>query len=55
MNREEKIELLKDTCKKSLEAIGEDPQREGLQRTPERLARTFLELSKCVPRLLIRQ
>ena len=46
MNREEKIELLKDTCKKSLEAIGEDPQREGLQRTPERLARTFLELTR---------
>ena len=42
MNREEKIELLKDTCTKSLLAIGEDPQREGLQRTPERLARTFL-------------
>ncbi len=30
MNREEKIELLKDTCTKSLLAIGEDPQREGL-------------------------
>ena len=46
MNREEKIELLKDTCTKSLLAIGEDPQREGLQRTPERLARTFLELTR---------
>ena len=46
MNKEEKIELLKDTCTKSLEAIGEDPQREGLKRTPERLARTFLELTR---------
>ena len=46
MNKEEKIELLKDTCLKSLEAIGEDPQREGLKRTPERLARTFLELTR---------
>ena len=46
MNKEEKIALLKDTCTKSLVAIGEDPQREGLQRTPERLARTFLELTR---------
>ena len=46
MNKEEKIELLKETCRKSLEAIGEDPQREGLQRTPERLARNFLELTR---------
>lgn len=46
MNREEQIEILKSTCIKNLEAIGEDPQREGLVKTPERLARTFLELTK---------
>ncbi|MBQ6966122.1 MAG: GTP cyclohydrolase I FolE [Bacteroidaceae bacterium] len=46
MNREEQIEILEKTCIQNLEAIGEDPQREGLQRTPERLARTFLELTK---------
>jgi GTP cyclohydrolase IA len=27
-----------------LSAVGEDPQREGLQRTPERVARMYLEL-----------
>ncbi len=27
-----------------LEAVGEDPQREGLQRTPERVARAYTEL-----------
>ena len=46
MNREEQIEILKSTCVKNLEVIGEDPQREGLVRTPERMARSFLELTK---------
>ena len=46
MNREEQVEILKETCRKNLEVIGEDPQREGLLKTPERLARTFLELTK---------
>ena len=46
MNREEQIEILKNTCRKSLEAIGEDPEREGLLRTPERMARTLLELTR---------
>ena len=45
MNREEQVEILKETCRKNLEVIGEDPQREGLLKTPERLARTFLELT----------
>ncbi|NLV52174.1 MAG: GTP cyclohydrolase I FolE [Bacteroidales bacterium] len=46
MNREEQIEILKDCCLKSLEVIGEDTQREGLIKTPERMARTLLELTK---------
>lgn len=46
MNREEQIEILKRTCLQNLEVIGEDPQREGLKKTPERLAKTFLELTK---------
>ncbi|MDD6014843.1 MAG: GTP cyclohydrolase I FolE [Prevotellaceae bacterium] len=46
MNREEQVEILKETCRKNLEVIGEDPQREGLLKTPERLARTFLELTR---------
>ena len=46
MNREEQIEILKNTCTTNLETIGEDPQREGLVRTPERWARMFLELTK---------
>ncbi|MBR1519924.1 MAG: GTP cyclohydrolase I FolE [Bacteroidaceae bacterium] len=46
MDKEEQIELLKNTCLKTLEAIGEDTQREGLIKTPERMARSFLELTK---------
>ena len=46
MNREEQIELLKNSCRQSLEVIGEDPEREGLVRTPERMAKSFLELTK---------
>lgn len=46
MDREEQIEILKETCIKNLEVIGEDPQREGLAKTPERMARTFLELTR---------
>ena len=46
MNREEQVEILKETCRKNLEVIGEDPQREGLLKTPERLERTFLEQTK---------
>ena len=46
MNRDEQIEILKNTCIQNLEVIGEDPQREGLARTPERMARCFLELTK---------
>ncbi len=42
----EQIELLKSTCIQNLEAIGEDTQREGLIKTPERVAKSFLELTK---------
>ncbi|MBQ0047086.1 MAG: GTP cyclohydrolase I FolE [Prevotellaceae bacterium] len=46
MDREEQLELLKETCRKNLEVIGEDTQREGLLKTPERVAKSFLELTK---------
>lgn len=46
MNREEQIEALKKSCIQSLEAIGEDTQREGLVKTPDRMARCFLELTR---------
>ena len=46
MNRDEQIEILKETCIKNLEVIGEDPQREGLVKPPERMAKSFLELTK---------
>lgn len=46
MNREEQIEILKENCRQNLETIGEDPQREGLVKTPERMAKCFLELTK---------
>jgi GTP cyclohydrolase I len=35
----------KDIVRDLLQAIGEDPQREGLQRTPERVARMYQELT----------
>ena len=46
MNKEEQIEILKTSCFQTLEAIGEDSQREGLAKTPERVARTLLDLTK---------
>lgn len=46
MNREEQIEILKKNCQTNLEVIGEDTQREGLRNTPERMARSFLELTR---------
>ena len=46
MNKEEQIEILKTSCLQTLEAIGEDSQREGLAKTPERVARTLLDLTK---------
>ena len=41
--REIRIEGLKECCGKMLELIGEDNQREGLLKTPERVARAILD------------
>ena len=41
--REIRIEGLKDCCSKMLELIGEDNQRDGLLKTPERVARAILD------------
>ena len=38
------IEKIEQAVVKILEAIGEDPQREGLKYTPQRVARMFTEL-----------
>ncbi len=40
------VEPLEDLVRRFLELIGEDPDREGLQRTPERVARMFAELTE---------
>ncbi len=37
-------ELIRESVEKMLRAFGEDPDREGLQRTPERVARMYEEL-----------
>ena len=42
-DREARIEGLKEGCSKMLELIGEDVQREGLVKTPERVARAILD------------
>ena len=40
------VEPLADLVRRLLELIGEDPDREGLQRTPERVARMYAELTE---------
>ena len=40
------VEPLKDLIEKLLVHIGEDPQRQGLERTPERVARMWAELTE---------
>ena len=42
-DREKRIEGLKECCAKMLELIGEDNNREGLLKTPERVARAILD------------
>lgn len=42
-DREIRIEGLKDCCSRMLELIGEDNLREGLVKTPERVARAILD------------
>ena len=42
-DREARIEGLKECCGKMLELVGEDNQREGLLKTPERVARAILD------------
>ena len=40
------VEPLKDLIEKLLVHIGEDPERQGLERTPERVARMWAELTE---------
>ena len=42
-DREKRIEGLKECCSRMLELIGEDKEREGLQKTPDRVARVILD------------
>lgn len=42
----ERYDILKDSCKQTLQVIGENPEREGLLKTPERVAKTLLELTR---------
>ena len=41
--REKRIEGLKECCSKMLSLMGEDVEREGLVKTPERVARAILD------------
>jgi GTP cyclohydrolase I len=38
------LDTIREATKNILQAIGEDPDREGLKNTPERIARMYLEL-----------
>ena len=42
----ENIELIKNSVKQILESIGENPEREGLLKTPERVAKAMLYFTK---------
>ncbi|KAI4141753.1 MAG: hypothetical protein LQ340_007549, partial [Diploschistes diacapsis] len=43
---QENVEKLKGAVRTIFECIGEDPEREGLQRTPERYAKAMLYFTK---------
>lgn len=42
----ERYDILKENCKQTLQIIGENSEREGLLKTPERVAKTLLELTR---------
>jgi GTP cyclohydrolase I len=44
-NNDRIIEGLKANCRSMLELIGEDPEREGLLKTPERVAKAMLSVT----------
>ena len=46
MTQEEKIERLKALNEEILTLLGENPQREGLLKTPERVAKAQLTLTR---------
>ena len=45
MERNEKLERLAPLLREVLAVLGEDPEREGLQETPARVARAYAELT----------
>ena len=46
MNREERLTKRREAVESLLKSIGEDPSREGLQRTPQRVSQSFEELTQ---------
>ena len=46
MNREDRLTKRRKAVESLLESIGEDPSREGLQRTPQRVSQSFEELTQ---------
>lgn len=46
MTKEERLQNLQDTTRQNLALIGEDPEREGLIKTPERVAKAILALTQ---------
>lgn len=44
-DKQKQIEQLQDVIRKTLEVVGEDTQREGLQKTPDRVAKCLLQFT----------